>query len=193
MTFTTIAAPCLDRPLFRGPFLHTLQAWIGLIFVPKCSHPNLSSQRAFFYRRSEHKKPDTAPARVGRKSHVLRGEGLGRASPCLGRGVWNDRSADRARPRRLPANRPFQRASPGCLEQLVGRRGGRRPAPAKKVVGRETNWSREGTTGRTREHFIHQRSRPYKLAVEPANPLRPTVPSPLLPPFWSPVLRSRSS
>lgn len=72
--------------------------------------------------------------------------------------------------------------------------GQHRPKSGREgAVLRETNWSTEGTTGRTREHFIHQRSRPYKLAVEPANPLRPTVPSPLLPPFWSPVLRSRSS
>lgn len=39
-----------NRPLaFRGPFLHTLRALIGPVFVKKCSCPNLRSQRGKFW------------------------------------------------------------------------------------------------------------------------------------------------
>jgi hypothetical protein len=67
----------LDRPPFRGPFLHTLRARIGSSFVKKCSGPNLSSQRAFFCMGNEHKKPVGAPAGVDGQSHLLRGDGVG--------------------------------------------------------------------------------------------------------------------
>lgn len=59
-----------DRPPVRGPFLHTLRAQVGLVFVGKCSGPNLSSQRAFFRMAGEHKKPVPAPAGVAPQSHV---------------------------------------------------------------------------------------------------------------------------
>jgi hypothetical protein len=42
--------PVPNQPLaLRGPFLHTLRALIGPIFVRKCSCPNLRSQRGNFY------------------------------------------------------------------------------------------------------------------------------------------------
>ena len=54
----------------RGPFLHTLRAQVGLVFVEKCPGPNLSSQRAFFCMAGEHKKPVPAPTGVAPQSHV---------------------------------------------------------------------------------------------------------------------------
>lgn len=47
-----------NQPLaLRGPFLHTLRALIGPVFVRKCSCPNLRSQRGKFYMGALLKKP----------------------------------------------------------------------------------------------------------------------------------------
>lgn len=83
----TMTTPTLrDRPPLRGPFLHTLRAQIAFGFVRKCWSPNLSSQRAFFCMRGEHKKPVAGPTGVGYESHSLRGTGLGRRRPRPGEG-----------------------------------------------------------------------------------------------------------
>jgi hypothetical protein len=84
--------------------------------VRKCSCPNLSSQRAFFSMGKEHKKPVAGTAGVGRKSHLLRGEGLRRRRPAE-----EGRASQPVQPRRpqlrrrLPAGRPQNGPALGLL------------------------------------------------------------------------------
>lgn len=63
------------------PFLHTLRARFGLIFVGKCSGPNVGSQRGTFCMGKKHKRPLAGPGAGEDQSTGSAWEGTWTSSP----------------------------------------------------------------------------------------------------------------
>jgi hypothetical protein len=142
------------RPPFGGPFLHTLRAQIEVIFVRKCSCPNLSSQRGTFCMGPDHKKPLFGPGLYGPEisSSAWKGTWSLSPSPSLPTGPlwwsWTGPNLVVASDRRRPTGRSTNRVprssrpSPSGLGVFRGplnrKRGG---VEGRGGTGPEANWS----------------------------------------------------